>query len=274
MASPVACQRPPLRRLPFAVAALVVSCSALAAAQQVPVLYSEGIVHGFLVLRDLSGTALADGDLTQTARGATVTSRLVLRFKDGSLHDDTTVFSQEKVFRLLNTHLIQRGPSFPESLDMTIDVGKGQVTVRHADRDGPPKTDVEHLKLPPNLANGMLPVLLKNVRPGTPVPALAYVAATPKPRLVTLKITPSGEDSFATGGSARKALHYVVAVELGGLTGLVAPLVGKQPPDSHVWILAGDTPAFVRAEQPLYTGGPMWRIELTSPSWPAGAATR
>jgi len=57
------------------------------------------------------------------------------------------------------------------------------------------------------------------------------------------------------------------------VAGVVAPLVGKQPPDSHVWILGGDTPAFVRAEQPLSAGGPVWRIELTSPAWPASAAT-
>jgi len=54
---------------------------------------------------------------------------------------------------------------------------------------------------------------------------------------------------------------------------LIAPLVGKQPPDSHVWILGGDAPAFVKAEQALYIGGPVWRIELASPSWPRAAPT-
>lgn len=43
------------------------------------------------------------------------------------------------------------------------------------------------------------------------------------------------------------------------------------PPDSHVWILGGEAPAFVKSEQPLYFGGPVWRIELASPSWPRGA---
>jgi hypothetical protein len=44
-------------------------------------------------------------------------------------------------------------------------------------------------------------------------------------------------------------------------------LLGKQPSDAHVWILDGDAPAFVRAEQPLYAGGPVWRIDLASPQW-------
>ena len=90
---------------------------------------------------------------------------------------------------------------------------------------------------------------------------------TPKPRVVKLHIVPEGEESFTTGGAKRKATHYVVKVEIGGLSGLVAPLLGKQPPDLHVWILQGQAPAFVKFEGPLYLGGPSWRIELTSPVW-------
>ena len=33
-------------------------------------------------------------------------------------------------------------------------------------------------------------------------------------------------------------------MELGGIAGIVAPIIGKQPPDLHVWILGGDAPAF------------------------------
>ena len=94
------------------------------------------------------------------------------------------------------------------------------------------------------------------------------VAATPKPRLVKLVVTPRGEEPFSIGGSRRKAIHYVIKVEIGGVAGVVAPLLGKQPPDIHVWILGGEAPAFVKSEGPLYLGGPIWRIELTSPVWP------
>lgn len=62
-------------------------------------------------------------------------------------------------------------------------------------------------------------------------------------------------------------MHYVLKVDVGGVAGVIAPIVGKQPPDSHVWIATGDVPALVRAEQPFYAGGPLWRIELASPTW-------
>src|SRR5437870_62468 len=45
-------------------------------ADSVPVRHTEGLVHGFLVLRTLEGKALADGQLTQDAKGDRVTNRL------------------------------------------------------------------------------------------------------------------------------------------------------------------------------------------------------
>lgn len=62
-------------------------------------------------------------------------------------------------------------------------------------------------------------------------------------------------------------------IEIGGLAGVVAPLVGKQPEDTHVWIMGGDAPAFVRSEGQLYQGGPVWRIDLLCPTWPKTSPT-
>jgi hypothetical protein len=86
---------------------------------------------------------------------------------------------------------------------------------------------------------------------------VSFVAAAPKPRIVKLVIAPQGDDSFSFAGSVRKATHFVVKVEIGGIAGLVAPLVGKQPADTHVWILGGKAPAFVKSEGPLCAGGPI-----------------
>ena len=62
------------------------------------------------------------------------------------------------------------------------------------------------------------------------------VAATPKPGMVELVVTSAGEDALSIGRTAWKAAHFVVKIEI-GIAGFVAPLIGKQPPDSHVWIL-------------------------------------
>jgi hypothetical protein len=237
------------------------------AAQQVPVAHLEGLVHGFLTLRTLTGERLADGDLVQTSNGARVTSRLTFHFHDGSLHDETAVFSQDHQFRLISDHLVQKGPAFPQPIDMEIDAAHGQVTVRYEDH-GKPEVATEHMDLPPDLANGIILTLLKNARPQAPPKSVGFVAATPKPMLVKLAISTAGDEAFSTGAIRRRATHYVLKVDIGGITGFFASLFGKTPPDSHVWILGGDAPAFVESEQPLYNGGPLWRSQLASPTGP------
>ena len=259
--------------------ALLTVCSVLVrpdvgVSEQVAVRQTEGLIHGFLTLRTLDGSPLADGDFIQTVRGNRVTSRVVFRFKDGSSYDETTVFSQRQRLRLLSDHVTENGPAFPQPLDLSIDTSTGQVTVRYTDPHGKENIDSEHLDLPSDLANGLVLTVLKHVPPGAPPKTLSFVAATPKPRLVKLVIATAGEDVFSTGGAARRAIHYVLKVDLGGIAGVVAPLVGKQPADSHVWVLGGEAPTVVKSEQPLYSGGPLWRIELASPTWPHAEAKR
>jgi hypothetical protein len=230
--------------------------------------HTEGIVHGFLVLRTMDGKVIANGDLIQLARGNRVTSRLVFHFSDGSLHEETAVFSQSQQVRLVSDHVVQKGPTFPQPLDMTIDAASGQVTVRYVNEHGEAQVETERMRLPPDLANGLLLPLLKNVRPSAAPMTVPFIAATPKPRLVKLVITGAGQERFSTATAVRTATHYTVHVDIGGLSGLLAPILGKQPPDSHVWILGGEAPAFVKSEQQLYLGGPQWAIELAAPSFP------
>ena len=252
--------------------ACTVFFSCLTATAQVAVRNSEGLVHGFLVLRSAEGEALAHGDLIQVAHGNRVTAHLVFHFKDGSVYDETTIYSELRNFRLLREHLVQKGPSFPHPEDVLIDALSGQVTVRYTGDDGKEQVKTEHMKLPPDLANGMIFTLLKNIAPESGEAKASMVVTTPKPRLVKLAISAQGEDMFVVGGNQRKATHYVVKIEIGGVTGLVAPLLGKQPPDIHVWVLRGEAPAFVKSRGPLYPGGPIWQIELESPVWPAQAS--
>jgi hypothetical protein len=236
-------------------------------AEPIRVRHGEGVVHGFLTLRAVDGTLVANGDLIQTASGSRVTTRLVFRFKDGSVLDEAAVYSQRGTFRLLIDHLVQKGPAFPHPVDMTVDASSGQVTVRYVD-EGKEKVETEGMKLQPDLANGIMLTLLKNVRPTALPESLSMVVATPKPRLVKLKISTAGNEPFSTGSASRTATHYVVKIDIGGLAGLIAPLIGKQPLDTHVWILPGAAPAFVKSEGPMFLGGPIWRIELASPAWP------
>ena len=253
-------------------AAIVVALlwSSAPSADPVLVRHVEGLVHGFLSLRSPEGTVIASGDLIQNARGDRVTTRLVFRFRDKSVSDETAVFSQRGHFRLLSDHLVQTGPAFMQPLDMTINAESGQVTVRYKDDHGEEKVEDEKMELPPDVANGMIITLMKNVRRDALPPSVSLVVATPKPRLVKLALSVAGTEPFSTAGTGRRATHYVLKVDIGGLTGVLASLLGKVPPDSHVWILEGEAPAFVKSQAPMFMGGPLWQTELVSPVWPRG----
>jgi hypothetical protein len=234
------------------------------AAEPVPVVRSQGTFHGFLVLKTQDGKIVATGDLIQVGHGDRVTARMTFRFRDGSIDDETTVFTQRKVFQLISDHHIQRGPSFPHPLDMLLSIATGEVTYR--DKDG--KTSVEHLDPGPEDCNGLFIPLLLNLDPkGAPI-RLPMVVATPKPRLVHLVFSVEGVAPLSIGGVREKATNFSLRMELGGITGVIAPIIGKQPSDIHAWILEGDVPSFVRGEGQFYEGGPIWRIELVAPVFP------
>src|SRR5579864_7749663 len=94
---------------------------------------------------------------------------------------------------------------------------------------------------------------------------VSFVAASSKPRVVKWNISPGPEKTIKIGGMTHKAQHYIVKIKIQGPAGEIAPLIGKQPPDIHVWLVKSEAPTFVEFEGPLSEGNPVWRIELTAP---------
>lgn len=252
----------------FCAALVLLACAGAGrlAAETVAVRHPEGLVRGFLVLRAPGGPVIANGDLIQSSRGERVTTRLVFHFRDGSLQDETAVYTQHGRFQLVSDHLVQRGPAFPRPAEVSIDTASGRVTVGYRD-GGLEKSIEERMELPPDLANGITLALLKNIDPGVATTWSMLVAA-PKPRLVKVRVTRAGVEAFAVGRADYKATRFKLEIEIGGIAGLLAPLLGKQPKDASVWIIGGDAPGFVRSENQFYEGGPIWRIELASPVYP------
>jgi hypothetical protein len=246
--------------LAFMLACIFALLSSTVLAEPIPVQHKEGIAHAFLVLRTREGRTLAAGELIQDVSGDQISSEIVFHFKDGSVHDEVAVFSQEHTFRLISDHLVQKGPSFPHPVELTIDAKKNEVTVRSTE-NGKEKDATDHIDLPEDTVNGMIFVLLTNISSSVPETKVSMVAPTSKPRLVNLAISPKGERLFSFAGTTRKAFDYDLKVEIGGVAGVVAPLVGKQPPDTHIWVSGGAAPTVLRFEGALYEGGPIWRID-------------
>lgn len=235
-------------------------------AEVIPVHHVEGVTHGFIVMRNSTGQIIAYGDMVQETHHGRVYSRLTFHYKDGSLYDDTTIYTERGVFRVLSDHLIEKGPSFKQPMETWVDAKTGQFKARTFDK-GKPQYVSQKLKIPADLANGIIYVVLKNISPKTPTTTVSMVVGMPKPRIVKLVITPQGEEPYFIDGSARKAIHYVMKIDIGGVAGVVAPIVGKQPADTNIWIAADVVPTFLKSQGPLYDQGPIWTIELTIPRW-------
>ncbi len=242
-------------------------------AGMVTVRYIEGVTHGFLVLRSPAGEVLAEGDLLQVVRAEGVDSRLVFRFRDGSLYDETVLFSQHRVFTMLSYRLQQRGPSFPEELEISLERERdqGRYRVKSRRHGGKAETTTGEIELPPDVYNGMMIMLLRNLARGA-AERVHVLAFTPKPTLVQLELTPRGEGPVAVGERRVPATHYVLEPKLGLLRGAAAALLGRTPAAYHCWIVTAGLPAFVAIDGPLYTGGPTWRIETVSPRGPGRPA--
>jgi hypothetical protein len=193
---------------------------------------------------------------------------MVFTFKDGSIDDETTVYSQRHDFQLITYHHVQKGPFFPHPIDLMIDARTGQVTVTSTGKDGKEEVKTDHIKLPPDLANGMVSSIIENIIPSDGETKIPLLVTTPSPRLVTLSIASRGEESFTLAGASRKAIHYEIKIVLGGVAGVVAPLIGKQPPNIQLWTIGGQAPCFLKETGPLFQDGPVTTIQLASPTWP------
>lgn len=247
------------------VAALLWSCAVEAAPIRVRMI--EGNFRGFIILRTLEGAAIAYGEVSQKPTGDLIECRTILRFKDGSLFDESATFSQKGIFILEAYRLVQHGPSFPTS-EVSFDRRSGQYQSRsQVEKGDKEKMASGTFEMPKDLYNGMALILLKNL-PGGAGATVQMAVFTPEPRLIEMKWSWEGEDEVLLGSRSMKAMRSLVKLKIGGLTGAFASLLGKSPPDLRYWLVTGDVPAFVKFEGAMFLNGPVWRLELTTVGWP------
>ena len=69
----------------------------------------------------------------------------------------------------------------------------------------------------------------------------------------TLRLLPLATERVPAG----EVVRYHIRPKLG----LFLSLLVTDVPDTRIWILPGEAPAFLKAEGPLYFMGPIWRVE-------------
>jgi hypothetical protein len=228
----------------------------------IAVRFAESTTHGFLVIRNQQGDILAHGEVVQVPRGPRIENRMTFRFMDGSFWEESLSFTQHKVFRLMSYRLVQTGPAFPETTDVSFDRDTG----RYRAKIGGDDATEGKVELPEDLNNGMTSTLIKNLPAG--VSSTGHnIVFTPKPRILDTELRPESEDRYFVGDAAGTATRYVLKMKPRGVARVVAPILGKDPPEVRFWVSNGTAPTFVKSEGPVFLNGPIWRIELTAPRW-------
>jgi hypothetical protein len=243
---------------------LLLQAATTARAAPVAVRIAESHARGFVDFY-AGREKIGHGELVQFPRGEKVENRLTVAFDDGSLYDETVIFTQVRVFRLRRYELRQEGPSFPEASHVSFDAdGRYRARVRTA--GGEDEVDEGRTDVPPDVYNGLTSTLLKNLATGATA-EVHQLAFTPKPRLLDVRLVPAGDEKFVLGKEGRIATRYRIELSVSGVAGVAAMAIGKDPPDVHYWIARGPAPTFVRFEGPLTADGPVWRAELGAPRW-------
>ncbi len=234
----------------------------VSSAEPISVRHIQRPMHRLMLARSAAGEAIATGEFTQAVQGDEVTMRMIYRFSDGSIDDETTTYRQQGTFQLVRNHHIEKGPFFAKPVDFAVDAATRTATTRTLEKNGKIHVESEHVDLPDDVANGFVGTLLLNVPPNTAPFRVGMLAPVGGGRMIRLLISPAGEQSFETKGQTLKATVFRIHPELGGIVGMIAQLIGLQPKDVMVWVLEGEEPAVVRIVGQLGGYGPVVSSEL------------
>lgn len=236
-------------------------------AEPISVRHIQRPMHRFMVARSAAGQIIARGEFSQVVQGDEVTMRMIYRFVDGSVDDETTTYTQQSTFRLVRNHHLQKGPFFARPVDFAVEAATGIATSRTEDKNGRIHVESHHIDLPDDLANGFVGTLLLNVPQNTPPFRVSMLAPVGEGRLIRLLISPEGEKPFQATGQTVRGTVFRIHPELGGIVGLIAQMIGLQPKDVMVWVQEGEEPAVVRIVGQLGGYGPVISSELEGTSF-------
>ena len=140
------------------------------------------------------------------------------------------------------------------------------------DKDAKPNVTREHIDLPndlPNdLCNGLIFIRMLNLPAHNPTATTSALAPTSKPGVVHVVIAREADKHITIAAARYTVTRYLLAIELGGIAGVVAPLIGKQSANMHFWNTGGDVPVLIRQEGQFLKRGPIGRVEQILPIFP------
>jgi hypothetical protein len=225
-----------------------------------------GTLHGFPSMSDTTGQVIADGELTQERAGDRLRVRIRWDFADGREVEERDEFQVAPT-------LTQRQFSFVETrkeielrrFEIDFSTGKARAVTRN--EKGEVERKESEMQLPAGRSfagyGTALAVSELSLEPGGEG-RITFVAFTPKPRDVTVKVTRDRTERVSVAGRAILTDRYTIHAEIPFPASLFV-----SARDAHLWFTHTPPPALVRAEQNLAAkDDPVVVIDVT----PRGAA--
>ena len=232
----------------------------------VPARHSQGALHGFPSMSDTAGRVIADGELTQERAGPRLLVHIRWAFPDGRRVEERDEFHVDRA-TVQTRFAWSEAKNGIELRRFEVDFGAGKASAMTLDEKGQVKREEAELELAPGRAftgyGTALAVSELALEAGADS-RLVFVAFTPKPRTVTLRISRGSEEGIVVAGRPIATDRYTLHPEIPFPVSLFA-----KAPDAHLWFTHTGPPALVRAEQNLITkDDPIVVIDVT-PRGPA-----
>lgn len=242
--------------------------------QPIPLRHGMGVLHGFPSMSDTVGRVIADGELTQERVGAQLLVRIEWAFADGRRVEERDEFHIDRSLAQTQFSWVEK-KNGSELRRFDIDFGAGKATAVTRDKKGEVQREEATLELPPGRSfagyGTALAVGELSLKPDAEA-RITFVAFTPKPRAVTLRVSRDLEEPIPVAGRSIGTDRYTLHPELPFPVNLFA-----NAKDGHLWFTHTAPPGLVRGEQNLITkDDPVVVIDVTprGPARPARTGAR
>jgi len=213
-------------------------------------------------MRELSGKKLGGGEFLQDIDDHLLRIRISYDLGHGRRIEEKAAFQQ-------GSELIQKQWSWRElrgdalQREYTIDFNSGKATARKQEKDGL-KTWSEEVEIArgQTFAGFGFVLALQNLRERLvkgEVVELKAVGFTPKPRVVSVKLSYHGTDRMRMSNRLLRGEHFMIKPEIPAIAKLFIKI-----PDTNIWLTPPPS-GFLRWEGPMAEpSDPIVRVDLTS----------
>jgi hypothetical protein len=222
----------------------------------------SGATHAFPVMRELTGKKLGGGEFLQDIDDHVLRIRISYDLGQGRRIEEKAAFEQ-------GSELIQKESSWRElrgdalQREYTVDFASGKATARKQEKEGP-KTSSGKVEIARSqtFAGFGFVLALQNLRDrlvkGETI-ELKAVGFTPKPRVVSVKLSYEGTDRTRMSNRLLRGEHFMIKPEIPAIAKLFIKIS-----DTNIWLTSPPS-GFLRWEGPLAEpSDPVVRVDLAS----------